>query len=67
MRNFDSLYHFAENGWTAEAQSHGDPVFGTLLTSFFINTLGFSAAAAGIASSITTAISAGGGYMEFRR
>jgi hypothetical protein len=41
--------------------------FGTLLTSFFINTLGFSAAAAGIASSITTAISAGGGYMEFRR
>lgn len=33
-----------------------DPTIGLLLTSFFVNTLGFSAAAAGFAAAATTAI-----------
>lgn len=43
-----------------------DPIFGTILTSFFVNTLGFSAVAGSIAASVTTAITTGGGYNEWR-
>lgn len=27
MRSFDSLSKFVENGWSAAAQSQGDPIF----------------------------------------
>lgn len=58
MRNFDNLYNVAENGWTAAAQSHGDPIFTPLFTA-----IGFTGAiqigslaisTASIASAIAT-------------
>lgn len=63
MRSSDSLYHFAENGWTAEAQSHGDPIFTPLFTAII------GSATIGVTSityaSVAAAIAAGGDFWEF--
>lgn len=58
MRNFDNLYHFAENGWSAAAQSHGDPIFTPIFTAIgFTGAIQIGTAAistASIASAIAT-------------
>lgn len=67
MRSFDSLLNFAENGWTAAAHSHGDPIFTPIFTAIGFTgsiSLGIGTAAISTAS-IASAISAGGGYLEF--
>lgn len=63
MRHYDSVYNIAENGWTAEAQSHGDPIFTPLFTSI-IGTATIGATTITYAS-VFAALAAGGDYLEF--